>query len=105
MYVSIFPYAINFGEPFFKDSSLGYVFRSPEKYWDLRLPHKLPPKKEPLNVNGLPMLGYLEQTVAQVLTKALTVVGNFKPKYPFMSATQSALVYLALQLKGKQTFC
>lgn len=51
-------------------------------------------------MNGLPMLGYLEQTVAQVVTKAMTAVGNFKPKYPFMSATQSALVYFALQLKG-----
>lgn len=53
-----------------------------------------------MRVNGLPMLGYLEQTVAQVVTKAMTAVGNFKPKYPFMSATQSALVYFALQLKG-----
>lgn len=74
--------------------------RLPEKYWNLKLPHKLPARKEPMRVNGLPMLGYLEQTVAQVVTKAMTAVGNFKPKYPFMSATQSALVYFALQLKG-----
>jgi hypothetical protein len=31
------------------------------------------------------MLGYLEQTAATNLVKALTAVGNFKPKYPFLT--------------------
>jgi len=52
-------------------------------------------------VTALPMLGYLEQTVSTSITKALTAVGNVKPKYPFMNATQSALVYVAYHLKGK----
>ena len=48
------------------------------------------------------MLGYMEQTVSQAITKALTAVGNFKPKYPFLSATKSALIYTAYHLKGNQ---
>jgi len=77
------------------------INRTPQKYWNLSLPHKLPPKKDPLTVTALPMLGYLEQTVSTSITKALTAVGNVKPKYPFMNATQSALVYVAYHLKGK----
>lgn len=75
--------------------------RLPEKYYGLTLPHKLPPRKEPLLVNGLPMLGYMEQSVATALTKALTAVGCFKPKYPFVDAKRSALLYIAYHLKGK----
>lgn len=74
--------------------------RSPEKYWQLKLPQKLPPKKEPLVVTGLPMLGYMEQTVATAVTKALTAVGNAKPKYPFLTSSRSALIYVAYHLKG-----
>ena len=47
------------------------------------------------------MLGYMEQTVAQAVTKAMTRCGCFKPKYPFLTATQSALIYIAYHLKGK----
>ena len=47
------------------------------------------------------MLGYMEQTVAHAITKALTAVGTVKPKYPFITATKSALVYVAYHLKGK----
>ena len=64
------------------------------------MPHKLPPKTVPITVTGLPMLGYMEQSVAHAIQKALTAAGNFKPKYPFLSATKSALVYVAYHLKG-----
>jgi adenylate/nucleoside-diphosphate kinase len=65
------------------------------------LPHKLPPPKDALPVTGLPMLGYLEQTAATNLVKALTAVGNFKPKYPFLTPARSAQLYVAYHLKGK----
>ena len=48
------------------------------------------------------MLGYMEQSVATALTKALTAVGCFKPKYPFVDAKKSALLYIAYHLKGKK---
>ena len=80
---------------------LHILCRLPEKYYSLTLPHKLPPRKEPMLVSGLPMLGYMEQSVATALTKALTAVGCFKPKYPFVDAKKSALLYIAYHLKGK----
>ena len=61
---------------------------------------KLPPLKQPLNISSLPMLGYMEQSVATAIINGLTSVGCFKPKYPFITAGQSALIYLALHLKG-----
>lgn len=72
----------------------------PEKYCDLKLPHKLPPRKDPLPVTGLPMLGYMEQEVASALITALTACGNFKPKYPFLSPARSSLLYVAYHLKA-----
>ena len=67
----------------------------------MKLPHKLPPKQVSIPVTNLPMLGYMEQTVAHSIQKALTAVGNFKPKFPFLSASKSALVYVACHLKGQ----
>ncbi|KAK7500075.1 hypothetical protein BaRGS_00008622, partial [Batillaria attramentaria] len=72
----------------------------PEKYWNLKLPHKLPPVKAPLQETSLPMLGYMEQGVATALIASLTAAGNFKPKYPFLSSTRSALLYVAYHLKA-----
>ena len=50
------------------------------------------------------MLGYMEQTSATALIKAMTACGNVKPKYPFLSASRSALFYIAYHLKGEFIF-
>ncbi|XP_063088089.1 adenylate kinase 9 isoform X2 [Cavia porcellus] len=74
--------------------------RSPLKYWDQRLPHKLPPLKEPMILTSLPLPGYLEQGIATSLIKAMNAAGCMKPKFPFLSIRRSALLYIAFHLKA-----
>eukprot|EP00794_Sanderia_malayensis_P000181 gene181-794_t len=74
--------------------------RLPEKYSSLKLPHKLPPKRDALSLTGLPMLGYMEQTMEVAVRRAANAAGSLKPKYPFLSAKQSALIYMAYHLKA-----
>ncbi|XP_077018750.1 adenylate kinase 9 isoform X3 [Tamandua tetradactyla] len=74
--------------------------RSPLKYWDQKLPHKLPPLKEPIFLTSLPLPGYLEQGTATSLIKAMNAAGCFKPKFPFLSIRRSALLFIAFHLKA-----
>ncbi|KAK4824340.1 hypothetical protein QYF61_013675 [Mycteria americana] len=97
-----------------------YLVRLPEKYWNLKLPRKLPPIKEPILLTALPLAGYLEQAsfcfsilkhdfamysishpgVATSLIKALSEVGCLKPKFPFLSVKKTALLFVACHLKA-----
>ncbi|XP_060721057.1 adenylate kinase 9 [Tachysurus vachellii] len=74
--------------------------RSPDTYWNQKLPHKLPPIGEPVQLTSLPMLGYLEQGVARAIIRGLTELGNLKPKFPYLSVKKSAVLYLVLYLKA-----
>nr|XP_023692139.1 adenylate kinase 9 isoform X1 [Paramormyrops kingsleyae] len=85
---------------FADEEKLQKFLRSPETYWDQKLPHKLPPIEAPITLTSLPMLGYLEQGVATAIIAAMTAVGCFKPKYPYLSAKRSALLYVAYHLKA-----
>uniref|UniRef100_A0A2K5QYS6 Adenylate kinase 9 n=1 Tax=Cebus imitator TaxID=2715852 RepID=A0A2K5QYS6_CEBIM len=74
--------------------------RSPLKYWEQKLPYKLPPLREPILLTSLPLPGYLEQGIATSLIKAMNSAGCLKPKFPFLSIRRSALLYIALHLKA-----
>ncbi|XP_007484490.2 adenylate kinase 9 isoform X1 [Monodelphis domestica] len=82
------------------EEKLQKFLRLPEKYWDQKLPKKLPPIKEPISLTSLPLPGYLEQGAATSLIKAMNEVGCLKPKFPFQSIKKSALLYVALHLKA-----
>ena len=75
------------------------IVRSPWNFINQELPKKLPPLAKPISVSSLPIVGYLEQSVATALTDALGSIGKTKPKYPFKSLAISAKEYLALYLK------
>uniref|UniRef100_A0A8C3LXR3 Adenylate kinase 9 n=1 Tax=Chrysolophus pictus TaxID=9089 RepID=A0A8C3LXR3_CHRPC len=85
---------------FESEEKLLKFMRLPEKYWNLKLPHKLPPVREPILLTALPMAGYLEQGVATSLIKALNEVGCLKPKFPFLSVRRTALLFVACHLKA-----
>ncbi|XP_077158489.1 adenylate kinase 9 isoform X2 [Paroedura picta] len=85
---------------FENEEKLQKFMRLPEKYWNQTLPHKLPPKKEPVLLTALPLTGYLEQGVATALIKAMNEVGCLKPKFPFLSVKKSALLFIAYHLKA-----
>ncbi|CAG5012419.1 unnamed protein product [Parnassius apollo] len=52
-----------------------------------------------LVLKKLPHLGYLEQTVGNIITEACCSVNVARPKYPGLSIQISALLYIALYLK------
>ncbi|KFV93160.1 Adenylate kinase 9, partial [Fulmarus glacialis] len=84
---------------FESEEKLLKFMRLPEKYWNLKLPRKLPPIKEPILLTALPLAGYLEQAIATSLIKALNEVGCLKPKFPFLSVKKTALLFVACHLK------
>ena len=78
--------------------ALDKFMRRPEDFCNLQLPAKVPPK--PLPLVDLPTGGYLELGTGEALTDAIDAVGTFKPKLPFISVTDSSLIFVALYLKA-----
>ena len=77
---------------------------SPTTYVDSVAPthaHALNHGKLPaVGLKSLPAVGYLEQSVADAVTAALTKVGVMKPKYPLLDSARSGLIALALELRA-----
>jgi adenylate/nucleoside-diphosphate kinase len=72
----------------------------PDKYINLSLPSKLPPKPVHIPFTSLPIGGYLEQGISKLFIEAIDAVGRKKPKFPFTSVTQSALLFVSIYLKA-----
>ncbi|KAL1770118.1 adenylate kinase 9, partial [Sigmodon hispidus] len=95
-------YAVEYRDRIFiceSEEKLQKFLRLPLKYWDQKLPYKLPPLKESIYLTSLPLPGYLEQGTATSLIKAMNAAGCLKPKFPFLSVKRSVLLYIAFHLK------
>lgn len=79
---------------------LGIFMRRPHEYTSLKLPIKLPFDKAPADVESLPLIGYLEETVVSSMQDALVDVGRLRPRYPASGNKESALIYLSLYLRA-----
>nr|XP_025040518.1 adenylate kinase 9 isoform X3 [Pelodiscus sinensis] len=96
-------YAVEYRDKLYifeNEEKLQKFMRLPEQYWNQKLPHKLPPIKEPFLLTALPLTGYLEQGIATALIKAMNEVGCLKPKFPFLSVKKTALLFVAYHLKA-----
>ncbi|XP_075801076.1 adenylate kinase 9 [Microtus pennsylvanicus] len=96
-------YAVEYRDRIFiceSEEKLQKFLRLPMRYWDQKLPHKLPPLKESIHLTSLPLPGYLEQGTATSLIKALNAAGCLKPKFPFLSVRRSVLLYIGFHLKA-----
>lgn len=69
----------------------------PTKYSDVDINFRssLPP----LKIKSLPNLGFLEQTVARLIVRAVNKMGGMRVKLPGMSPTVTAAVYIGVYLK------
>jgi len=73
----------------------------PWLYAPVELPPKLPPTAIETIISSLPIRGYLEQTVGELLVGALTQLAELRPIYPTLSRRESALKFVALYIRAK----
>lgn len=64
---------------------------------DIAFPRQLPP----IEVQRLPDLGFLEQTVAETLVEAVNLIAARRPKILGLSAAVSAAIYIGVYLKTR----
>lgn len=89
---------------FTNNSQRNKFMKKPQRFEFTALPVKVPPK--PVNIPlGLlgefeNSIGYLEQSLGQVVIKGLLEVGSQKLVYPLLSVKESALKHFGLYLKA-----
>jgi len=89
----------------FADEKLRFEFtKKPETYSNTKLPTKIPPipayGEGATELTKLPSLGYLEQSCSKAIYEALAGLSQVKPKIPWLSVEQTALIYTACHLKS-----
>ena len=73
---------------------------APWRYAALILPAKLPPAAGMVDVGGLPIHGFMEQSANVALQGALNALCELMPKYPTLDAKATALKFIAVHLKA-----
>jgi len=77
---------------------------TPWKYEGVKLPAKIPPSKEKVDLSFLSeqpnSIPFLEEVLGQVVTNGLLEVSNNRYKYPTLSVKETGLKLLALYLKA-----
>jgi len=77
---------------------------NPDLYASVTLPTKMPPKVKEATPKDLLALGkamaFMEQSLSQLLTKAMTALGQARVKYPSLSSENSALLFINRYLKA-----
>lgn len=64
------------------------------------LPAKLPPSAVELIIANLPIRGYIEQTMGDLLTECLTLLAELRPIYPTLDQRESALKFVSLYIRA-----
>jgi adenylate/nucleoside-diphosphate kinase len=87
------------------EAELKEFMARPELFVTVSLPTKMPPAVERVTTNDLlkmgHALGHMEQAVANIIQKALVDVGQQRLKFPGLSVSKSALLYIVAYLKAK----
>jgi len=72
----------------------------PWRYSSLQLPAKLPPSAIELIISALPIRGFLEHTLGELLTGALTQLATLRPVYPTLDRRETALKFISLYIRA-----
>lgn len=73
------------------------------KYCDVKI--HFPYNIKDINVTDLPIVGYLEQTMAKRVIEAVNEVAVFRPKIPGLSVAASAAIHMGVILKIRNVSC
>ena len=74
--------------------------RRPWAYAGIKPPAKLPPSAVELIIASLPIRGYIEQSLGDLLTAAVTKLSELRPIYPTLDRKESALKFIALYIRA-----
>lgn len=66
---------------------------------------KFPRKMDPIDIKGLPDLGFLEQTVINLIVAGVNETCVFRPKLPGLSSSATAAIFLGVFLKMNNLSC
>jgi adenylate/nucleoside-diphosphate kinase len=89
---------------FDSEAKVQRFLKFPKKYIKAQLPVKVPPPTDKVSLAGMAQLedsiAFLEQSIGQMVTRALLEIGCNRLKYPTLSVRETLLKLFALFLKA-----